>query len=245
MGAAENTMEYIIDTHFHIWDFDLRATFKKTDESFDWPDASLPKIHRNILAPEAEKDLLKSNVRAAVFVQCLNKSEEEVKWVEQLAEKHKIIKGIVGGLDLTQDPEQLRLQIRRTPLLVGVRHILDCEEEDWLTRDEVHRGLQVVMEEDKVFDCLMRPPILKHVPTIAAKFPKLKMVVDHISKPYISKGAKDGLVGWKDDMLRASEYPNVFCKLSGMVTDVVKLLDEILEDRSDSEKNLIWRETAV
>ena len=86
--------------------------------------------------------------------------------MEQLTEKHKIIKGIVGGLDLTQDPEQLRLQLRRTPLLVGVRHILDCEEEDWLTRDEVHRGLQVVMEEGKVFDCLVRPPILKHVPTI-------------------------------------------------------------------------------
>ena len=51
-------------------------------------------------------------------------------------------------------------------LLVGVRHILDVESPDWLLREDVHRGLQVLMEEDLVFDCLVRPPILKHVATI-------------------------------------------------------------------------------
>eukprot|EP00091_Calanus_sinicus_P004841 TRINITY_DN15203_c0_g1_i2.p1 TRINITY_DN15203_c0_g1~~TRINITY_DN15203_c0_g1_i2.p1 ORF type:complete len:147 (-),score=26.91 TRINITY_DN15203_c0_g1_i2:49-465(-) len=76
-----------------------------------------------------------------------------------------------------------------------MRHILDFEEEDWLTREEVHKGLQVVMEEGKVFDCLVRPPILKHVATVAAKFPNLRMIVDHISKPYISKGSTIGLSG--------------------------------------------------
>ena len=120
-------------------------------------------IHRNILADEAVAELVKSGVEAAIFVQCLNRCMDEVRWVEKLAEKHTVIKGIVGGLDLTQEPEELRKQLRSTPLLVGVRHILDCEEEDWLTREDVHRGLQVVMEEGKVFDCLVRPPILKHV----------------------------------------------------------------------------------
>ena len=56
--------------------------------------------------------------------------------------------------------------MRATPLLVGVRHILDVEEEDWLLREEVARGLQVLEQEDKVFDCLVRPPTLKHVATI-------------------------------------------------------------------------------
>jgi len=213
-------MARIIDTHFHIWDFDLRKTFTKTDGSFDWPDESLPKIHRNILAAEAEEELIKSGVEAAIFVQCLNRSEEEVRWVEKMAEKHKVIKGIVGGLDLTQDPEELRKQIKSIPLLLGVRHILDFEQEDWLTREEVHKGLQVLMEEGKVFDCLVRPHILKHVATVAAKFPNLRMIVDHISKPYISKGTTVGLSGWKEDMAKAAEHKNVFCKLSGMVTEV-------------------------
>ena len=60
----------------------------------------------------------------------------------------------------------LRTQIRETPLLVGVRHILDVEDQDWLLREDVHCGLRVLEEEDKVFDCLVRPPTLKHVATI-------------------------------------------------------------------------------
>ena len=54
----------------------------------------------------------------------------------------------------------------------------------------------------------------------ASKFPNLRMIVDHISKPYISKGTTLGLSGWKEDMARAAEHRNVFCKLSGMVTEV-------------------------
>ena len=59
-------------------------------------------IHRNILAEEAVSEFSKSGVEAAIFVQCLNSCPEEVAWVAALAEKHKFIKGIVGGLDLTQ-----------------------------------------------------------------------------------------------------------------------------------------------
>ena len=59
-------------------------------------------------------------------------------------------------------------------MLVGVRHILDVESPDWLLREDVHRGLQVLMEEDLVFDCLVRPPILQHVATIG----KTKKEVD-------------------------------------------------------------------
>ena len=47
---------------------------------------------------------------------------------------------------------------------------------------------------------------------LAAKFPSLRLVVDHISKPYLSAGEKAGLTGWKEDMARAAQYPNVYCK---------------------------------
>ena len=121
-------------------------------------------IHRNILAEEAVSEFSKSGVEAAIFVQCLNSCPEEVAWVEGLA--YPVIKGIAGGLDLTQDPASIRSKIKSSRLLVGVRHILDVESEDWLLREDVHRGLQVLEEENLVFDCLVRPHILKHVPTI-------------------------------------------------------------------------------
>ena len=69
-------------------------------------------IHRNILAEEAASEFSKSGVEAAIFVQCLNSCPEEVEWVESLAAKHPVIKGIVGGLDLTQ----ARLQYLDTPI---------------------------------------------------------------------------------------------------------------------------------
>jgi len=212
-------MPKIVDSHFHIWDFSLRATYPKTDASFDWPDETLPVIHKNIQAAEAEREITRSGVEAAVFVQCLNSCPEEVAWVAALAEKHKFIKGIVGGLDLTQEKEKLRTQIREAgDLLVGVRHILDVEQQDWILREDVARGLGVLEEEGKVFDCLVRPPTLKHVATIARRFPNLKMVVDHIAKPLMSLG-QEGLKGWSADIAEAASCSNVFCKLSGLVTE--------------------------
>jgi len=210
----------IVDTHFHIWDLKLRLEYKKTDGSFDWPEPSLTKIYRKFDASEAAQEMKSSQVSCAIFVQCLNGCPEEIEWVAQLAKDYPVIKGIVGGLDLTQDPVTLRAEIRKTPLLVGVRHILDVEDQDWLLREDVHRGLRVLEEEDKVFDCLVRPPTLKHVATIAAKFPRLRLVVDHLAKPLMSLGPEAGSRGWAEDLTSAGKQPNVFCKLSGMVTEV-------------------------
>jgi len=213
-------MDSIVDTHFHIWDLELRLKYKKTDGSFDWPVPSLTKIYRKFDAAEAAQEMKSSNVGCAIFVQCLNSCPQEIEWVTQLSRDYPVIRGIVGGLDLTQDPETLRAQIRKNPLLVGVRHILDVEDQDWLLREDVHRGLQVLEEEDKVFDCLVRPPTLKHVATIAAKFPRLRLVIDHIAKPLMALGPEAGQRGWAEDMTAAGQHANVFCKLSGMVTEV-------------------------
>ena len=95
-------MDSIVDTHFHIWDLQTRQEYKKTDGSFDWPDASLTKIYRKFDAAEAEKEMKSSNVSSAIFVQCLNGCPEEIEWVAQLAKDYPVIRGIVGGLDLTQ-----------------------------------------------------------------------------------------------------------------------------------------------
>ena len=102
LSLVKIVMNNIIDTHFHIWDLGLRLKYQKTDGSFDWPDESLSTIHRNILADEAAREFQKSKVEAAIFVQCLNGSQEEIKWVEDLSSSYPVIKGIVGGIDLSQ-----------------------------------------------------------------------------------------------------------------------------------------------
>ena len=95
-------MDSIVDTHFHIWDLKLRLEYKKTDASFEWPGPSLTKIYRKFDAAEAAQEMKSSNVGCAIFVQCLNGCPEEIDWVSQLSRDYPVIRGIVGGLDLTQ-----------------------------------------------------------------------------------------------------------------------------------------------
>ena len=81
----------------------------------------MSQIHRNISAEEAVSEMARSKVEAAIFVQCLNSCPDEVAWVESLAAKNPLIKGIVGGLDLTQVKEQSLTDIRMISSIPGPR----------------------------------------------------------------------------------------------------------------------------
>jgi L-fuconolactonase len=100
---------------------------------------------------------------------------------------------------------------------VGIRHVTQDEpDDDFIVRDDVVRGLKVLERHGVPFDLLLYVRHLRHVPTLAAKLPDLPMVIDHLAKPRIKDHITDG---WLDDFKAAAKYPNVFCKLSGMVTE--------------------------
>ncbi|XP_076455120.1 L-fucono-1,5-lactonase-like isoform X2 [Babylonia areolata] len=156
-------------------------------------------------------------VRHAVFVQVLNNSPEEAYWICELAEKHDVIKGIVAGLDLTHQHLQPTLdRLASNSKVVGVRHILDMESEDWLSRSDVISGLRILEDRGIPFDLLLRPHLIRYVPHLSAELPRLKMVVDHLAKPYIKEGRIDD---WAAGMKLIAANPNIYCKLSGMVTE--------------------------
>ena len=103
------------------------------------------------------------------------------------------------------------------PKFVGVRHLISFEEEDYLTREDVHQGLQILSDHGLTFDLQSYPNTIKHIPLIAQKFPNLKMVIDHIGKPnYL----ENGFAGWAKDISALAKYKNVHCKLSGMINEV-------------------------
>ena len=81
---------------------------------------------------------------------------------------------------------------------------------------EFQKGLGILEENNVPFDLSINDPILKHIPKIAAKFPNLKMVIDHLAKPEISKG-EEYFKTWKTIISEIAQFPNVFMKLSGMV----------------------------
>jgi L-fuconolactonase len=203
-------MSPVIDTHQHFWEL----------SRFEYPwmaGADLDPLRRDYLPADLEPLLRPAGVDRTIFVQAQHDVEES-RWVLGLAERHEFLAGVVGWVDLASEAcEDQLAELRSHPLLVGVRHITHDEpDDDWVVRDDVLRGLRVLERHRVPFDLLFRPRHLRHVPTLARALPDLPMVIDHLAKPLIKEGRMDG---WREDLETAAAFPNVSCKLSGMVTE--------------------------
>ncbi|KAJ8300186.1 hypothetical protein KUTeg_021705 [Tegillarca granosa] len=143
-------MTGFVDSHFHIWDL------KKFH--YDWPTENEAAIFKNITLDELLKEVTSANkVKYGVFVQCLNDKPEEAKWVMQLAESTDFIKGVVAGVALNNpNLSEVLDDLQKNPLFKGLRHILDFEDENWLTREDVHKGFKVLEDRGLTFDLLLR-----------------------------------------------------------------------------------------
>lgn len=200
-----------LDAHFHVWELDRF--------NYPWPCEDVKPIFKTVTFPDLTEALNSANVRNAVFVQCLNNNIEEAKWV--LGSNHPCIKGVVAGVNLIDHDLTIKQldELCSYDKFVGVRHILDEEDTDWIIRDDVIAALKIVAERGLSFDFLSRPHHLKHVETMAKAIPNLRIVIDHIAKPYLSKSL-DVSPAWRKDMEAAANCPNGHCKISGLVTEV-------------------------
>jgi L-fuconolactonase len=145
-------------------------------------------------------------------------SLEETRWLLQLADKYSFVRGVVGWVDLCSPrlSEQLE-QFASNPRLVGVRHVVQDEPDDeFMLRPEFRRGIAQLQAFGLTYDLLLYP---KHLPVAARlvdEFPEQPFVLDHIAKPPIADGP---LSPWREDLQELAKFQNVFCKLSGMVTE--------------------------
>jgi len=211
----------VFDSHFHIFDLQVRAKYPNQNESHGFPGPEQAKINRNHLADEAETALASAEVHEGVFVQCYNDCPEELDWVHSQFEGKEFVKGIVGGLDplkLDKFKRNVEKFMKMTPKLVGVRHLIGFEAVDYIAREDVHEGLQVLADNGLTFDLHSYPDTLKYIPHLAKGVPKLKMVIDHIAKPYYHDESTFSV--WCDDISGAAACPNVYCKLSGLINEV-------------------------
>jgi len=182
----------------------------------------MPEINRSHTIEEAASEMSVCGVETAVFVQCYDDSPEEVEWVYSQAEKYPFLRGVVGGLDLRnhEKMEKVLAQYKKEtrPKFVGVRQLIDFQDNDFLTRPEVQAGLAILETHGLTFDLQSYPATIQHIPLLAAKFPKLRMVIDHIAKPHYMQG--ELFSEWAADMTAAAKWPNVYCKLSGLINEV-------------------------
>ena len=198
-----------IDAHQHFWQL----------ERFDygWMPAGENILRRDYLPDDLQPILQRNRFEGSILVQA-HTSHEEALWLLELASANHFIRGVVAWVDLTDANVGAKLdRLQRHAKFKGIRHPAHDEpDEHWLVRDDVLRGLTELARRNLPFDLLIRPHHLPLVPRIADRVPGLRMVIDHIAKPPIREGT---LEPWAADIETASRLPQVYCKLSGMITE--------------------------
>jgi len=198
-----------IDSHQHFWHYDPAQHV--------WMTEAMAALRRDYLPDELAPLLRAAGFDGTIAVQA-RQMLEETEWLLALAERHAWVQGVVGWVDLCS--AELAAQLERfasRPKLVGVRHVVHDEPDDrFMLRPDFRRGIGRLGEFGLTYDLLLFPRHLEVAVTLVDEFPEQPFVLDHIAKPAI----RDGLLSpWKEDLERLAERPNVFCKLSGMVTE--------------------------
>jgi L-fuconolactonase len=101
--------------------------------------------------------------------------------------------------------------------LRGVRHVAQAEPDDrFLVQADFVRGVGHLARFELTYDILIYPRQLPAAIELVAKLPEQKFVVDHLAKPEIR--AKK-IEPWAALIRELAVNPNVYCKLSGMVSE--------------------------
>ena len=198
-----------VDAHQHFWQYN------KVD--YEWMGPGLESLRVDRSPQDLRPLLTAAGIDGCIAVQA-RQTLSESETLLALADQYAFIVGVVGWVDL-RSPD-LRAQLERFashPKLVGVRHVLQDEPDDqFMLQASFTRGIGLLAEYDLAYDLLLFP---KHLPVayeLVAQFPKQRFVLDHIAKPFIKDGK---LAPWDEDIRCLAAFPNVYCKVSGMVTE--------------------------
>jgi L-fuconolactonase len=198
-----------IDAHQHFWRYN--------PDEYAWIDDSMSSLRRDFLPDDLKPELRRAEFDGSIAVQA-RQTIEETQWLLRLAETSPSILGVIGWVDL-QSPD-VRSQLAGfagNPKLLGVRHIVQSEADDrFLLRADFLRGIGALEEFGLTYDILIYP---RHLPVAAefvARFPRQRFVLDHLGKPAIKAGQ---IQSWESGIRELAHFPNVFCKLSGLVTE--------------------------
>nr|WP_299383391.1 amidohydrolase family protein [Allomuricauda sp.] len=199
----------IIDSHQHFWYYEA--------EKHSWIDDHMAVIRRNFLPEDLKAVYEENGIEGCVAVQA-DQTLEETDFLLGLASSNSFIKGVVGWVDLRSDAVEADLEkYKDNQYLKGWRHVVQDEaDHNFLLRPNFCRGISLLEEYGYTYDILVFPHQLGAVLEFVKRFPNQKFVVDHIAKPYIKDGFYEG---WALLMQRISKHQNVYCKLSGMVTE--------------------------
>jgi L-fuconolactonase len=202
-----------IDAHQHFW----LPEQVRVEWMAELSGEPARRLVRPVLPAELQPILAQHGFDRSVLVQVAT-NEDEAPLLFSFADAHPFIAGVVTWLDmLAPDVEERLDRLAAHPKFLGVRPMIENEPDpSWLRRPAVRRALCVLEERDVCFDFLLKHQQLGAALEVLDAHPRLRAVIDHLAKPAIAAGA---IEPWREQLARASEHPNVYCKLSGLVTE--------------------------
>lgn len=173
-------------------------------------------LKRDFLPDDLRPLLARRGYDACVAVQA-ELSVTETRWLLDLAGRNPFIAGVVGWVDLTApDVTATLAPLVKSPRLKGIRHVVQAEPDDFMLRPDFQRGIAALAPLGLTYDILVFHRQLPAAQALVETFPGQKFVIDHVAKPDIKGGLR---APWADRMRALARHENVFCKLSGMVTE--------------------------
>ena len=145
-------------------------------------------------------------------------TEAETQWLLAQAQQHPAVLGVVGWVDLLAPDAPARIRaLTASPKLKGLRPMLqDIADPDWILQAALAPALQTMSDLGLVLDALIKPVHLPRLLTLAARYPALKLVIDHAAKPDIAAGQWEP---WASDLAEVARQTQAVCKISGLLTE--------------------------
>jgi L-fuconolactonase len=198
-----------IDSHHHLW--------KYSHADYPWISEGMESIRQDFLFPELTQVMQAAKMDGVVTVQA-RQSLLETDWLLELASQHDSMRGVVGWVPLTDPAVASHLEkYWRYPKLKAVRHVLHDEPDDfYILREDFNRGVSQLEDVGLRYDILIFERHLPQTIEFVDRHPRQVFILDHIAKPNI-KGRV--LSPWRERMRELARRENVYCKLSGLVTE--------------------------
>jgi L-fuconolactonase len=199
----------IIDAHHHFWNYDPKQ--------YGWISESMSVLRRDFGPDDLREEITNAGVDGVISVQA-RQSVEETRWLLDLATRNDFIRGVVGWVPLVDDNVSAWLErFASNPKLKAVRHVLQDEpDEHFILRDDFNRGVRALKRFGLRYDILIFERHLPNTIEFVDEHPSQVFILDHLGKPKIRAGIVEP---WRQNLCTLARRPNVYCKLSGVVTE--------------------------
>lgn len=198
-----------LDAHHHLW--------KYIPEDYNWISENMTILRRDYLPGDLKREIEEAGINATIAVQA-RQTLEETHWLLDLADNNSFIKGVVGWVPLTSpNLEEIIAPFTVSENVKGYRHVLHDEKDDlYMLRDNFNRGIKILTKNNFSYDILIFDRHLPQTIELVDRHPEQIFILNHIAKPRIRKNIYSP---WRERIIELAKRENVYCKISGLVTE--------------------------